>query len=503
MLACGLLLAASAPGFNLSGLAWVALIPALCWVSRQTRSSHVFWGGFWLGAAYHGLYCLWFFDLHPLNWLGFNTVGSRMVTLAGWSLLATEGGVLMGLLMLAYHRLPSGLWRVMGFPVLWVGGFGLLSLSPMTLPWALLEYSQAAIPAMRGLASLIGGGGLTGILIAHNTLWAETLHRTAMADSPPPLAWRRWAYGASLLGLVGIGLGPVLFPAHPPVSPLPIAIIQANLPIEAIRSTIRPVQAIEHGYFRPLQTTDWPAHTLVVFPEEGVVPGLVPAWQPARNPWMGRLIRMAQEKDVYIAVGLALQEEEHTYFNALALISPQPDQPVQYYRKRRLVPFGEFTPYGAGPSLSRLLSELGIGYSAPYQPGKQATALQAGPLRLGGLICFELIDTVPAVGGYAVQYARQTPPVDWLINVSNLGWFHQNPVLEAQFLAMGQLRAAETRRPLVIASNTGISAILSAQGAIIQRTHPARHRNPVEITPARPQILFLPANRTLPANSSK
>jgi apolipoprotein N-acyltransferase len=80
------------------------------------------------------------------------------------------------------------------------------------------------------------------------------------------------------------------------------------------------------------------------------------------------------------------------------------------------------------------------------------------------------------------QYKQQG--ADLLINSSNLGWFHQNPLLEAQFLAIGQLRAAETHLPLVISSNTGISAIISNQGELLQQTHPNGQKQ------AKSQIIF-------------
>ena len=54
-----------------------------------------------------------------------------------------------------------------------------------------------------------------------------------------------------------------------------------------------------------------------------------------------------------------------------------------------------------------------------------------------------------------------------IINTSNLGWFHQHPLLEAQFVAMGQMRAAEVKAPLFISANTGVSAMMDTTGRII------------------------------------
>ena len=57
-----------------------------------------------------------------------------------------------------------------------------------------------------------------------------------------------------------------------------------------------------------------------------------------------------------------------------------------------------------------------------------------------------------------------------MINSSNLGWFHGNRQLDMQFIAIAQLRAAETGLPIVVASNTGTSVLLSPKGYILAHT---------------------------------
>jgi apolipoprotein N-acyltransferase len=143
---------------------------------------------------------------------------------------------------------------------------------------------------------------------------------------------------------------------------------------------------------------------------------------------------------------------------------------VQFYHKRKLVPFGEFTPYGMGVPLQKLLEQWQVDYNAPFASGTHANLLHVGKVAVGSLVCFELVDANPLTGGFAGGYKRHGAKL--LLNASNLGWFHQNWLMEAQFLAIGRLRAAENRLPLVIASNTGISAIISPDGQIITKTRP-------------------------------
>lgn len=481
---CGLLLGLSSPGYGLWPLAWMALIPALRQCQTQPSTKARLGYGLSLGAAFAGLYYLWFFDLHPLAWLGFGEVESRLVTLAGWLLLIGETALVTGLLFLLYDKLKPGWIRALSFPLLWVLGFALLNLTPMALPWAQLEYTQAALWPTRAMAGILSSSGLAVALLLHNSLWAEWFAINKPTD-------RKW--------LLFQAIGPLLFPVllallnqlpeplyRPQAWPIPVAVIQGNLPIETIRSGALDRETIETSYIQPIQNQKWPNGTLLVYPEEGVVPGWTPDQTPYQNRLMFELMELAQLKHLYIAVGVSSKDAKNRRYNSLAVITPDedvsPEASVQFYHKRRLVPFGEFTPYGLGDLLTQLLNSLNIDYTTPYDAGIDSPLLKAGKTKLGGLICFELIDSAPIFGGFSREYQQQG--ANLLINSSNLGWFHQNPLLEAQFLAIGQIRAAETHLPLVISSNTGISAIISNQGKILQQTHPNRQNQ------AKSQVIF-------------
>ena len=457
---------------------WVAFIAPLRWTVKQTNKRSAFYGGFWLGLAYGGLYCLWFFDLHPLTWLGFSEWESRLVTLAGWALLALEHGVLFGLLWLTYKTLPTRGSRLCLFPLLWVGGFALLNSTPFALPWTLLEYTQVNLSIMRELSGWISGSGLTLLIVFHNVAWAECWPNQTQAGKPSKKTDTAIFLKAFiipvLLGLFSVLWHQIIPPEKHPW-PLPLAIAQANLPIEVIRSSNIPAERIEAAYIAPVESKALPVGTLLAYPEEGVVPGWVGQQFPQRNIFLARLLRLAHAKQIYISVGVSLLDElNNRHYNALALLPPsgQP-QAIRFYRKRRLVPFGEYTPYNLGEHLSALLKIWTIDYQAPFEAGQESPLLQAGHARIGGLVCFELIDALPWYQGYAWQYKAQG--ANLLVNASNLGWFHENPLLEAQFLAIAQMRAAETRLPLVVASNTGVSALISPGGEIIRRSYPSKH----------------------------
>ncbi len=476
----GLLLGLSAPGYSQWWLAWLAIAPALLWAYQCPTFKQRAWGGFWFGFCFQAVYCLWFFDLHPLTWLGFDELSSRLVTLAGWLLISTEGGLLTSLFFgLADPQKPF-LWRLIGLPLAWIGLFYLLNATPLALPWGLLEYTQAGLWPMRWLASHLGGLGITLLVIFYAVLLAENL-RAPKAD---PLKTKNSLKNLGLLCLPALLalLNTSPEPTKTTPIPLPVAIIQANLPIELIRSGRLTLDEIEPAYLQPIQKTDFPTGSLILLPEEGVVPGIVNLQAPQEHPVLKRLSHLARQKAVYIAVGVSSRAQDGQLFNSIALLSGVKKELVRFYHKRRLVPFGEYTPYQFGPLLSTTLQTFQVEYSAPYQMGQSTQPLAAGPYKLGGLVCFELID-----GSYSQAYRNQG--VNLLINLSNLGWFHQNPLIEAQFLAIGQLRAAESKTPLAIASNTGVSAIVSATGAILKQTRPLSPLGTNPHTP-QPQVLF-------------
>jgi apolipoprotein N-acyltransferase len=60
-----------------------------------------------------------------------------------------------------------------------------------------------------------------------------------------------------------------------------------------------------------------------------------------------------------------------------------------------------------------------------------------------------------------------------LVNIGNLAWFH-NTSLNQQILAAAVMRAVENGRYLVLANNTGISAVIDPTGLVTSRSLPGR-----------------------------
>jgi apolipoprotein N-acyltransferase len=140
---------------------------------------------------------------------------------------------------------------------------------------------------------------------------------------------------------------------------------------------------------------------------------------------------------------------------------------VGKYDKRHLVPFGEYMPLrDLLPFLSALTPYSG-GY-AGLVSGTEPTLFDYKTWRFAPIICYE--DTVPHVvrASAAAALASEAPKkVDVLVNMSNDGWFHGSSELD-QHLIIAAFRAVECRTPMVRAVNTGISAIIDGDGAILE-----------------------------------
>jgi apolipoprotein N-acyltransferase len=106
------------------------------------------------------------------------------------------------------------------------------------------------------------------------------------------------------------------------------------------------------------------------------------------------------------------------------------------------------------------IAERAIG-AETYEPGQIPTGLRTRSGLMGALVCFEamypeLVRTIVAGG------------VEMLANLSNDAWFgHATPA--EQHLDMAALRAVETRRWLVRAATTGVSAIVDPWGRVVAR----------------------------------
>jgi apolipoprotein N-acyltransferase len=128
----------------------------------------------------------------------------------------------------------------------------------------------------------------------------------------------------------------------------------------------------------------------------------------------------------------------------------------QEYHKVHLVPFGEYLPLRDIPPFSFLRGVL----PGDFTPGTSTEPLKlAKPeVQIIPLICFE--DTV---GRLARRFVRPEPQM--IVNITNDGWFLRSAQAEVH-TANAKFRAVELRRPMVRATNTGVTCFIDTLGTV-------------------------------------
>lgn len=154
--------------------------------------------------------------------------------------------------------------------------------------------------------------------------------------------------------------------------------------------------------------------------------------------------------------GAFIEEPRERYFNSAVVVNP--DRTTADYRKRHLVPFGEFVPFGF-----RWFVDL---MQMPIGDQERGPALQP-PIAIKGQriainICYEDLFGAQIIDAW--HDPSREPTI--LLNVSNLAWFDDSIALD-QHLQISRMRALETGRPMLRATNTGATAIIDARGRVI------------------------------------
>ena len=190
---------------------------------------------------------------------------------------------------------------------------------------------------------------------------------------------------------------------------------------------------------------------LVIWPEVAI-PALAPQVQDFLDAVSVEALDRGQQ--IYLGI-LTLDRDRKQYRNSLIGLGRHTDE----YHKRHLVPFGEFFPV---PDFARRwMRSAGLPNQDTLPGSDEQALLRFDDLRLAPTICYEDV--------YGAEQLGFLPAANILINVSNDAWFG-NTIAPHQHLQMARMRALETGRPMLRATNTGITAIISPRGEVIARS---------------------------------
>jgi apolipoprotein N-acyltransferase len=329
---------------------------------------------------------------------------------------------------------PAALRAALLIPAAWTLCEWPLSWFLTGFPWLALGYAAIDAP-LSGFAPAGGVYAVTlAVAVAAGLAWCIALGHA------------RWlAAGALALVLAcGAGLRAIEWTA-PAGAPLRVALLQGNVPQDMKFDPARYARTLD-TYARLAEGSD---ARLIVLPETAV-PRFLDLVDPA---YVQRLKAVGVRNGGDLLLGVPVRNAAGDYLNSVISLGVSP---AATYDKVHLVPFGEFVPPGFGwivRVLSIPLADFARGDAA------QRPMAVAGQ-RVAVNVCYE--------DAYGAEILRQLPEATLLVNVSNVAWFGDS-LAPAQHLQIARMRALETGRVYLTASNTGITAAIWPDASVRHR----------------------------------
>jgi apolipoprotein N-acyltransferase len=421
--------------FSLSPMA--VLAPAVLfalWVDVTARRAA--WRGFLYGCGFFGVGVSWVY-------VSLYNFGNMPAPLAAFAVLLFVAilalyPALLGAL-LARLRIAVGPRLLLIMPAGWVLFEWVRGWFLSGFPWLNLGYSQTDT-LLAGFAPWLGVYGMSLAVAASAgaaaAVWCDRGRASVYLGAASAVWILAWL--ASLSTWV-----------VPTAAPLKVALVQGNVPLSVKWRPEHRQNIIDAHVALSEQARD---AQLVVWPESAV-PGFFHVIGPSLLP---RLERIAQARGPEFVIGaVELDAQKNEYYNTVFVIGKTPGN----YRKRHLVPFGEFLPLA--PVMGWLLKTLDIPMSNFTSGSAQQPPLSVAGQPIGVSVCYE--------DAFGEEVAQAVPRATLLVNVSEDAWFGDS-LAPHQRLQMARVRAMESGRPMVRAANTGPSAIIDHRGIVQARS---------------------------------
>lgn len=412
----------------------VALLTYACWRARLWQGTLA---GAAMGLVYFMLLMPWLRVIGNEAWIGLSLYCAAWIALVG-----------LGTATLTRYR-----WWPLLVPALWVLEEALRDRIPWGgFPWGRLAYSQADAPY--AWISRIAGLPIL-------SFWVAALGTAFLALVLTSARNRRGAMVAALaiIGLVVAGRTVAVYSPAPQGSAV-VALVQGGTPQMGmgamdvrrqvldnhVNETLRLAQDVASGDERQPQLVIWPENASDI--------------DPFTDPQAAAEIqRAADAVGAPILVGAVAEVpgQPQSLWN-LGIVWNPGTGPSQKYAKTHLVPFGEFIP------MRDLIGSWFADFqriSRDFVPGTKPGVMEAGGIRIGDIICFEVAyDDIPrdVLNAGAQLLVVQT-------NNATYG----NTSQPDQQLEIERLRALESAGSLAVAATTGITAFIDSSGTPIQR----------------------------------
>jgi len=405
-------------------------------VSPKDAAAHYFWFGF--GLFLTGTYWI-YISVHVF---GHAALWIALLGMVGLSLILA---IFLGLAGWLSSRLSHGEpWRILFVgPAAWVLVEWLRGWVLTGFPWLAHGYGQID-SALAGWAPLLGVYGVSLMLMFSTAAVLVTLMTTGKERLIAlPLVVLPWIIGG-ILGAVEW--------TEPYGKAIRTTIVQAG--VSQDQKWLASQRQATLDFYRS-STLSVPESELVVWPEVAI-----PALHDQVSDYLGFVDSDARRNGQTVLLGILESSTERStearIFNSVVMLG---GDERQFYRKRHLVPFGEYFP--VPESVREWMKMQNLPYTDLAAGGESQPLLTtANGVKLAVAICYE--------DAFGAEQLYAFPGADLLINVSNDAWFGDS-IAPHQHLQIARMRALEVGRYVVRSTNTGISAFIGPGGELLQK----------------------------------
>ena len=344
---------------------------------------------------------------------------------------------------------PAAVGALLILPSFWALGEWLRGWLFTGLPWVVSGYAHTGSP-LAGFAPVVGVFGIG---------WLAAIAAGCVAYLP--FRQKRGRILSLLLLIAIFTTGYALTNVRwtqPSGQPISVRLLQTNVPQEMKfeRAQIESMLALNHGMI-----TEAPAD-LVATPETAI-PLMA---QRLPSNYLPQLTEFAHKTSSHLLLGIPIYDDAVDYTNSVIGIAPDA-RPNYRYDKHHLVPFGEFVPTGFRWFMNLMRIPLGdFSRGAAVQPPFAVKDQWVLPN-----ICYEDLFGEEIADQIAASHYADKPQATILLNLSNIAWFGDTIALP-QHLQISQMRAMETGRPMLRATNTGLTAIIDPHGKVAAQLPP-------------------------------
>ena len=450
----GSLLFLSFPKYGAGNVAWIALVPLLLALQKESIKSALITGGC------AGLV----FNVGIIYWIALVVVNYGYlpwaIGLVAMLFLAAYLSIYVALFAggIAYLR-DKGMNQIIAAPLLWTCLEYLKTHLLTGFPWENLAYSQYLNPHIIQISDITGTYGITFVIVFINSVICNLLNY--LLPGSDGKVWQRSAREVmcALLLIIAIliygDLRISAVQAKVKTSPsLDIALIQGNID-QSIKWNPQNQQETLTTYKSLSSLKAFSSSGLIVWPETAM-----PFYFQDMDDRSRLVFQVAKETGNWLLFGSPSYIKELnsvSYLNSAFLISPA-GRISGRYDKVHLVPYGEYVPLR---SLFPFIGKLAVGVG-DFRAGAGYHPLTMNNHQIGVLICYEAIFP-------EASRIYKNMGAELLVNITNDAWFGFSSA-PYQHLSMTVFRAVENRLYVVRAANTGISAIVDPAGSIIDQT---------------------------------